>query len=129
MMSSRFVPGAKVAIVHGDDVRSAVVDKVYKNGNFTLVGDRSKQQWRRSGDDWASPTGESNSYHQPHVVPWTAENEVELLARMERAACRRRLSTITYRISRLNVDSLSPEPLTAIEQALDAIDAAAKETA
>lgn len=39
-----FVPGARVAIrdKHGDGYREAFVDKVYKNGNFTL----RSQQWR-----------------------------------------------------------------------------------
>ena len=49
---SPFVVGARVAVQHGrsDEYTGGFIEKVYKNGNFTLRGDTSKppRQWRPS---------------------------------------------------------------------------------
>lgn len=89
-IQSPFVPGAVVAIeasysFQTGSYHKTTVNKVYKNGNFTIATGNPSQQWRpqhwgnagtgRSG--WtAYKTG--NRYAREHVVPWNAELEARI---------------------------------------------------
>src|SRR4051812_16116611 len=99
MAESQFVPGARVAVSGGrwstHLYKEAFVDKVHKNGNFTLKGDESRQQYRPSYDGLeAWQTGKDNTWHRTKVRLWTDEIDVEI---KEKAAldCRgKRLNAI-----------------------------------
>ena len=69
MADSLFVPGVKVAIIRGGwspSYEEAVVDKVYKTGNFTLKGDRQQYRPHFFGARCARGTGN-------HYPRWTVE--------------------------------------------------------
>jgi len=95
---SPFVPGIKVAIYHyarwdhSREIRSSVVEKVYKNGRFTLVGDtnyngRAKQYIPRLdrfwGDDNRAPRWEATEtgYRNSGTIHlWDERVEKDILA-------------------------------------------------
>lgn len=68
-MTNKFYPGAEVAVFSGPNtasfVSTRIVDKVYKNGNFILTGDR--QQWSpRKGEPTAFKTGDRPLFSPRH---------------------------------------------------------------
>lgn len=72
---SPFITGADVAVVdHNGVIRKSQVDKVYKNGNFTLAArdparNERPEQWRPHGDR-ASLVGQSK-WGRSSCHPWT----------------------------------------------------------
>jgi len=96
-----FSTGDKVALIntvgHHDMIRARQVDKVHKNGNFTLVGGDG-QQWRPDhGGDRAFPTG--NDYPREHVVPWTAEVDQRIAARAHQKEVNQLVSSIEKKLA------------------------------
>ena len=53
MSESPFIAGVRVAVRQGDYEKwhEKFIDKVHKNGNFTLRGD--KQQWKPNSSSWS----------------------------------------------------------------------------
>lgn len=122
--TSPFVPGARVAI---DDrwgnCREAFVEKVYKNGNFTLRGDNWRQQWRprRSGHEWsATPTG-ADPWTRTKLRIWDAMVDAEISAKIALAKRKTRREAILDAIRRLPDDRLTDAMLDAIEAALASV--------
>jgi hypothetical protein len=130
---SPFVPGATVAVSRGQGrdreyYSKRVVEKVYKNGNFTLQGDRQQYRpscWashRREEDGsykniWrAEPTGESRTYrvYSVSVRPWDEELEEELNHRDAERALKGRADAVRHRVYHTRV--FTPEQLEALER-------------
>lgn len=119
---SKFVEGMRVAKVSGFSGHShteAFVEKVYKNGNFTLKGDADKQQWKpyRSGE-YAQRTGETSRYATT-VEIWDALFDEELAKKEVRKAKDIRANVVSDALRTIlqnnQVRHMSDELLTELE--------------
>lgn len=107
-----FTAGAYVAIVSTHWNRRIVgkrqIHKVYKNGNFTLLGHDglpSSQQWSPSHDGtWAHRTGRTSIRDSEHAEPWTDAILVEIAERKVRARRDARRAAIVQALSPSNAD-------------------------
>lgn len=116
--TSPFVPGARVAVDNGYQTREAFVDKVYKNGNFTLRGDGARQQWRPwSNNQRAFRTGD-NHWDRDVVTLWTDATDAALSARIAECLRQTRLRKLQQQFDRLRVGDVTDGMLDAIEAAL-----------
>lgn len=106
MNDSPFKPGARVAVNVrcSDDVRESFVEKVHKNGNFTLHG--SSQQWRPSG----GPSVLSARYHafetrsgysRGHLILWDEAADVDITAKIAATKLKNRWRDIRNKIDQL----------------------------
>jgi hypothetical protein len=122
MSDSPFIVGARVAMrSHDGEIwREHFVEKVYKNGNFTLRGD--KQQWRaicaRWGDDnvsWdAWRTGDHGHWDRTTLNLWGESTEAH-----NRAVARRsRYYALRKRFERVHERDLTDAMLDAVEGVL-----------
>ena len=128
-----FIPGARVAIRdgHRDEAsyREGRVAKVYKNGNFILEGDASKQQWSPSYSmdrPSAYKTGR-DAWSRGYLYLWTAEMDAEIREAISRRKLKDRWLKSRERLERLPLDDLSAPLLDAIESALDTVKQGKKE--
>lgn len=125
--NSPFVPGARVAIVtgrHEPTYREGFVEKVHKNGNFTLKGDANRQQYRPSrscfSDDksWsANATGE-RSWNASHIEIWNEATDKKIAEGIARTSRRTRLRHLQHAFERVKVENATDAMLDAIELAL-----------
>lgn len=104
MNESPFKSGARVAIYgrySRNEVHESFVDKVYKNGNFTLRG--SPQQWRPSGltfGRWyANETG--SEWTHVHLILWDEAADAEIKEKIVEAKLKQRWRDIRFKIDRL----------------------------
>ncbi len=122
--ASPFVPGAKVAVCPRQFYALSHyiisnVDKVYKRGNFTLVG--IKGQWRPSPpekytDFWtATLTSAYGNKDAGYVVAWGDE----AVARVRLSQHERRLVAVRWRLERMLPKDISVRTLGDIEKLLD----------
>jgi hypothetical protein len=125
--TSPFVVGARVALQEGftDSYTEQFVEKVYKNGNFTLRG--RDQQWRPHcwngyGEDkvsWsASKTGKGLGYARASVKIWDETTDAEIREKIDAQRRRTRLREIQERVNRLRDREVTDELLNQIEAAL-----------
>ena len=123
MSESPFVPGARVAVIsgyRGEHVREGFVERVYKNGNVTLRGDKSRQQYRPSGgsgSDWAHATGD-HRWNSPSLHIWNAEHDAHLNERVATSLRSARLRNLKSAVDRLRLEQVTDEMLSAIEAVL-----------
>lgn len=108
-----FQPGTRVALRDGitDAYSEAFVEKVYKNGNFTLRGNRQQwrphSEWRKLGDPSAGKKWIADStyrgYHRDRVLLWDAETDNEIQEHIARTQRSKRLSRLqdTFRYFRV----------------------------
>jgi hypothetical protein len=130
--TSPFVPGARLAMSRSldDGYDEAFVEKVHKNGNFTLRGDTKKppQQWKPHywvghGDDrkieWsAHATGNDWSYRRRKVIPWTEDTDIKISNAVAMAQRKKRWAAIQDHVHRLRQVDLPDAALDQIESAL-----------
>ena len=85
----KFKAGMDVILCSGlnDRLSRGRVDRVHKNGNFTLVG--SPQQWKQSG----CPAG-PYSYSAPVILDPTPENEARYVEHRRQLALDNRLAKV-----------------------------------
>lgn len=120
MSETKFTPGLRVVresgARHWDNLeyRYAVVDKVHKNGNFTLVG--SPQQYRPGSDGRAIETGDG--YHRGIVVILTPEMEHKIAAHIAFSARRKSFSELLRAIERVPAKNLTDEFVAALAAAV-----------
>jgi hypothetical protein len=130
--NSPFVPGARVAIsdFHGDNYREAFVEKVYKNGNFTLRD--STRQWRPSswmphGEDrprWsASERGERMRFSRRNLKIWDSTTDAEITEARAFAARLHKRRELRDRLASIPDAALTDAMLAQIEAALPAKEA------
>lgn len=118
-----FQPGTRVAIRSYAGYREAFVEKVYKNGNFTLRG-ASKQQWRASssagyGDRsirWTACKTGPYSYDRDIVLLWNEETEREIQEAKSLKNRRDRLHVVQSKVEKLRAEHVSDATLTAFEE-------------
>jgi hypothetical protein len=117
MQENPFKPGVRVAVFdrHADTYYENFVDKVYKNGNFTLKG--STQQWRpHNGRRWATETG--NVWNRPALKIWDADTDAEITAKIAAFARGQRFKKIQDRLRRMAPSAVTNDMLDQIEAAL-----------
>ncbi len=112
--ASLFVPGARVAVDNNGSFRESFVDRVHKNGNFTLRG--SSQQWRPY-QNTARPTGDS-SWMRPRLQIWDETNNARIRSAIAAQNRLDRIRIIRARLDNTKSDEITDEQLTAIEAAL-----------
>lgn len=102
MRESPFIPGARVAVGErfGDEVTEGFVDKVYKNGNFTLRG--SKQQWKGwknsfSDGRW-SALETTTGYGRRRLDLWDDETDKEIREKIAKRRSRLRMRQIMQKL-------------------------------
>lgn len=131
--SSPFVPGARVAMQsRPSDYKEVFVDKVYKNGNFTLRGDKSRQQWRptrylgRQREDgtyevrWsATPTGDYY-YGRPTLEIWDATTDARISAAIAETKRIQRAHKVFDRLNAKPFKDWSDDFMDRLEALLDA---------
>lgn len=125
IQDSPFMPGCRVAVRsrHGDSYREGFVEKVHKNGRFTLKG--SPQQWRpwcagKDQSEWrAIETGDS--WIKNSLQIWDASTDAEIQARIAQTKRRDKWSMLSERMRRLSADKFTDEMLDQIEAALPPI--------
>jgi hypothetical protein len=113
---SLFVPGVRVAISQRwrDAVREAFVEKVYKNGNFTLL--HSTQQWRPFGPrPYRTAFETGSSLTRSHIQLWDATTDREIAAKVKLTRNRRRLAIIMGKLK--SVEAPTDDLLIALERA------------
>lgn len=126
---SPFVAGARVAVEsrYAGGYREAFVDRVYKNGNFTLKGDDSRQQWRPNS--WRE-YGTDNIRHSAHQTGrgswstgsleiWDAETDAKIGAGVALQKRRVRLAAVARVVAGLRAEDITDEMLAKIEAALE----------
>jgi hypothetical protein len=125
MSESPFVPGARVAVSqrYSDEITESFVEKVYKNGNFTLRG--SKQQWKPWSHTWskiqrwsASETG--GDRHRKRLEFWDDATDKEIRAKLDEQAVKRRWRDIRSKIDGTKYPTAAM--CDAIEAALTVVD-------
>jgi hypothetical protein len=70
---AKFVAGARVAKVsgfHGHYHIEAFIKTIHKNGNFTLVGDETNQQWKPTYNNTVAYQTNDHSSFRTKVVIW-----------------------------------------------------------
>lgn len=128
--NSSFVLGAHVAIFSGRDfkrVTKATVEKVYKNGNFILKGDRVRRQWRPNANGKSAWRVGRSAWDFENLKLWdreTAKEAAEIKREQDR---RERLTRIAKLVDRLRVDTVTVEQLAALEAALGVTSTLVKE--
>lgn len=114
-----FKPGTRVAYCQyrdGDYVEK-FVDKVHKNGRFTLRG--SPQQWRPSrwGAQWsASETGDN--WSRAYVKLWDESTDKEISECIALQQKRDRILKARRKLENLRPGDITDEALEAVERAL-----------
>ena len=111
--TAHFTPGSRVAVKRSmsDGLEEAVIDRVYKNGNFIIAGD--KRQWKPFGNGSAYAVGSSSRWSRDRVEAWTPEIERKVVAHK----WQKRAEWLGQKIIRL-CGSLTPEQIIAIEAAI-----------
>jgi hypothetical protein len=102
MSETPFIPGARVAVSekYSDGLTEGLVEKVYKNGNFTIRG--SKQQWRPwqnnyGGRNWgAMETG--SGWHRRTLKLWDETTDKEIQQKIEEQRTKERWRAIRAKI-------------------------------
>lgn len=125
---SPFIPGARVAISSGyrDNLyEEAFVEKAYKNGNFILRGDTSRQQWKpwsMSRGDGKPPTWTAHktndSWSRRSVILWDESTDAEIAAGIALRQRHSRLQKIQDRVRYLSAEQVTDDMLAAFETAL-----------
>lgn len=121
-----FIAGARVAISdrwNRDALTEGFVEKVYKNGRFTLRG--SSQQWRpyspgtysENKHEWrAHETGDG--FAKGVLTIWNEHTNADLTAKLSRHQHSVRWQEVRLRVDRLIGEQVTPEQLAQIEAAL-----------
>lgn len=127
-MDNPFKPGARCALRDAwSNYTEVFVERVHKNGNFTLRG-QGAQQWRpySSGSGWqqdrlikwhASKTG-SDSWSRESLTIWDATTDAEISAHIAETQLKARLAKLQKRVERLRVVDVNSAMLDTIEGAL-----------
>jgi len=135
---SPFVTGARVAVrqsnYYGYNVNyiERFVDKVYKTGRFTLVGDTKKppQQWSprswrgfrgNSKIEWtAIKTGDSG-YHRSELKIWDESTDKEISDKIAQSRRRDLHSRLVDQIQKIPSDKLTDLMLVKLQEAIDQV--------
>lgn len=102
MSDTPFIPGARVAVDDrfGSGIKESFVDKVYKNGNFTLRD--SKQQWRPwhggYGEKRWHATATGSGWHRASLSLWDEATDRELTEKIEAQKIKLRWQKIRSKI-------------------------------
>lgn len=105
-----FVPGARVAVRsrYGDDMTEAFVDKVRKNGNFTLRG--STQQWRPwcngYGDRTWGASETCRDYSRRSLRIWDETTDAEIRSRIAATQLKTRWYKLQDKVRRIQNPSV-----------------------
>lgn len=121
--ASPFVAGARVVLKAGRyglrDSSECTVEKAYKNGNFILQGDKTRQQYR-PGQNWQTKewTAWAAGHASGAVYLWTPERAAEVQREVAFRERQNRLVEIRRRIERTKPDEITEAQLDQIEGAL-----------
>lgn len=116
-----FQPGARVAIRNGhhDSWHETFVEKVYKTGHFTLLG--NPQRYRPYSYDavrwYGSPT-RNDGWNRTSVQFWNAATDKEISESIAGQALTDRLASVRKRLERVHEKDVTMEMLAAIEALL-----------
>ena len=119
-MTHKFTAGAEVFICSGSyetRYHPTTIAKVYKNGNFTLVGEAG--QWRQDG----SRAGSEPLYIRTLVILADDSGKEKARAAQAKALMRRRHLDIFDRMRRIKTDAVTDAFLDAMETALNDFEA------
>lgn len=117
--ASPFQPGVRAAIGQDEEgYREAFVDKVYKNGNFTLKGDT--QQWRPQQPHnfsrfWKAQQTGQYGWRAPALMLWDEEAEPHIAAQNAVVKRRSRLHWVVNAIRNMKPEHTSEEVVAALE--------------
>lgn len=121
-MTHPFKPGTRVAINNerygrcDPDYSEAFVEKVYKNGNFTLRG--SPQQWKPWGRDGsAHETG--NHFSSRRLIIWNESTDAEISAAIAKRARERRFYELRKQIEGIKREQITVELCDGLQMALE----------
>ena len=128
-----FVPGARVALfTRPDDADPAerFVEKVYKNGNFVLAGDTTRQQWKPfktpyAVGEWRAAEVRKRGFSRRTLAHWSDVVDQDITARREKARRLERIRDVHLVVTDIYDRARKGEPvdtrtLAALEQALAA---------
>ena len=124
MSESPFIAGVRVAVRQGDYEKwhEKFIDKVHKNGNFTLRGD--KQQWKPNSSSWsgavtwaAFQTGDTR-WNRARVEVWSEKTDEDNRG----VARKQRYIALRKRFERVHESELTDSMLDAIEAALPVLE-------
>lgn len=119
--NSPFKPGARCALRQWDNYTEVFVERIHKNGNFTLRGQGAQQwrpySWSSSGSPtwYASKTGQ-DSWDRTSLMIWDATTDAEISAHFAERRLKVRLVKIQKRVEQLR--NVPDSYLTALELAL-----------
>lgn len=124
MTNGKFIAGMRVAKVSGfsgHSCQEAFVDKVYRNGNFILKGDETRQQWRPYWDgDKARQVGETSRFATT-VVIWDEQFDDQRAAIALRKAHVHRAHELERKVKAIRFEFLEPEQLSELEATVNKI--------
>ena len=121
-MDSPFKPGTRCAFKYGyGDYKEVFVERVHKNGNFTLRGG-SPQQWKPANwsGKWVAHKTGRDSWDRTSLLLWDETTDAELTAGIAEQRLRHRLWALQKRIADLRVADVSNAMLDAVEATLPA---------
>lgn len=121
-----FKPGTRVAVSEGrytGGYREAFVDKVYKTGRFTLVGDLARKQWTPRLWGFCGPnppTWEAwNSGGGATIKIWDETTDAEITAANEERDRARASAEAVYDVERLPRRELSAKTIALLNAAVE----------
>lgn len=119
-MDSNFKEGERVALITThrigpEHILPRLVNKVHKNGNFTLLNVLGKV-WRSTG----YLAGGNKGYvgYSQHVERWTSEHAITFGEQQARGLREQRLRVVRERVAKLEAATIDMETLEALEAAL-----------
>lgn len=133
-----FRPGTRVAVSEGrytGGYREAFVDKVYKTGRFTLVGDPARKQWTaRMRAPYGGGVAVWAAYDSGHfgaLKIWDETTDAEIAAANEKRDRERASAAAVYDVERLPRRELSLKTIALLNAAVEnhKAEQAAKESA
>lgn len=111
-MTSKFEVGSEVIVPSQYTAEFEIVDKVYKNGNFTLVG--SNQQWKPNYDGKTATMTGRTGWRTRSIWLATPEAMARFVAERDQEVIDREVRSVMSRINSFKMAGMSLEILEAM---------------